>query len=447
MRISNLTRRQLLGSTAGGMVLAPFVPLLSAGAAGDKPPLRLIMMYSSNGTVREAWLPTVTNGQLQLPAILAPLEKHKGDLVVIDGIKHAAGEKAQGGHAGGITSCLTGSVGKFVGSVIRAPSISVDQHIANTVSNNLKFKVVNPGVIVDTFDAEVCAFSYTGPMQYVFPENDPLKLYGRVFANTQLPSGGVAGPTNDRAKLARQSVIDYVRADLTALKPKLGMDDQQKIDRHLQIIREVEQGISTGAGAAASVDCKKPGVPSTSITNDSIPKIGELQMDLLVTAMACDLSRVGTLAWGRAGCNHRFTWLGKQFDLPGGVQGIHAAAHEEFNPTMRSLLTQMHTWYAGRVAALVDRLKATPEGNGTMMDNTLVVWFNEIGVGSSHSLSNVPWVLIGNAQKQLKTGRLLSVPGKPNNALLVSLCNLMGLVTVNTFGDPQFGSGPLPGLV
>jgi hypothetical protein len=283
-------------------------------------------------------------------------------------------------------------------------------------------------------------------MQPVFPENDPLKVYNRVFASTQLPNGGAPGPANDRARLARQSVIDYVLLDLAALKPKLGADDQQKIDRHLQVIREVEQGLATGAGAAASVACKKPAVPIVSISNDNIPRIGDLQTDLLTTAMACDLTRVGTITWGRGGCNHRFTWLGKQFDLGGGVQGIHAAAHDEFNPTNRSLLAQMHAWYAGRVAALVDRLKATPEGNGTMMDNTLVVWFNEIGTGN-HTLTNVPWVLVGHAQTQLKTGRLLSVPGKPNNALLVSLCRLMGLITTETFGDPQFGSGPLPGLV
>lgn len=246
-------------------------------------------------------------------------------------------------------------------------------------------------------------------------------------------------PVNQDIELGRNACFSGGREYLTiqSFQGDISVSAQLKVTSKLGICKAPMERSSTGCPFEVRTMRARA---QSSLQVDS-------RSDLLLSAMACDLTRVATLSWGRGGCNHRFTWLGKQLDIGVGLVGIHAAAHDENNPTMRALLVQMHAWYAMRLSAIIDRLKATPEGNGTMMDNTLIVWFNELGQGGTHTLSNVPWVLVGNAQKQLKTNRLVSVPGKPNNAMLVSLCKIMGLSATDTFGDPQFGSGPLPGLL
>lgn len=449
LRTSRLSRRQLLRSTAAGAALAPFLPVLDARAAAPK---RIVFLYSSNGTTRELWLPKMVGTELQLSTILAPLERHKADLLVIDGLAYSCAEKVKGGHEGGITSALTGATPTFIdGKHIRSTGISVDQQIANRVGAGLKFKSIECGIQVDTYEAEVCAPYYTGPLQPIIPQNEPAKVFARLFGDVMLP-GATTDPTAARRLRQRQSVIDFVRADLNALRGKLAAEEQKKVDRHLQVVREIELSLSTGAGAAASASCKKPAAPTVPATgNDNIPRIGDVQTDLLLAALTCDLTRVGSIQYGRGGANHRFTWLGEDFKqnpaYKEGVDtttGIHSFAHAENNPATRPLLAQHHRWFALRVAELVDKLKAIPEGAGTMADNTLVVWWNEMGTGS-HSLRNTPWVLVGNAQKYFKTGRVVSFPGKPHNPLLVSLCQAMGL-DITTFGAPELNSGPLVGL-
>jgi len=172
-------------------------------------------------------------------------------------------------------------------------------------------------------------------------------------------------------------------------------------------------------------------------------------MDLVVGAMSCDLIRGATIQFGRAGANHRLAWLGEAFGRnPGndGTEGIHSFAHDELTPSTRNGLVQIHAWYAGEMKALMDRLAAIPEGTGTMLDNTLVVWFNELGKGGSHELTETPWVLGGNLGGHFKTNQFLDFPDAPHNRLLLNLVHGMGLSNETSFGDKDFCSGPLAGL-
>ena len=118
-------------------------------------------------------------------------------------------------------------------------------------------------------------------------------------------------------------------------------------------------------------------------------------------ALDCDLTRVGTIQYGRAGATHQLTWLGDEFEVDAhiagdGTIGIHGLAHNEADPAARANLTICHRWYAGEMAYLLDKLEAIPEGDGTMLDHTLVVWMNEMGTGGTHGLERTPWVLAGN---------------------------------------------------
>jgi hypothetical protein len=156
--------------------------------------------------------------------------------------------------------------------------------------------------------------------------------------------------------------------------------------------------------------------------------------------------------FGRSGAGHRFTWLGKEFatdPILGAscqAKGFHAIAHREVDADSRAKLVRIHTWYAEQLAYFLGKLAAIPEAGGTMLDNTLVVWLNELGRGGDHSHEKIPWVIAGNAGGFLKTGQVVSFPDQPHNRLLLTLCHAMG-VAAESFGDPDYcKAGPLTGV-
>jgi hypothetical protein len=436
-----------IGASAALLPLLPEFHLPRAHAAPAPPIRRLALVYSSNGTVREKWVPKVEGSGLVLSEILAPLEKHKDQLLVVDGLGYSVCEKGEKtGHYGGMNAALTGSPPKIVDkaegrSLATGPSI--DQVIGASFGSAVPFRSIECGVRVDTYAATVAATAYRGALDPILPENDPRKILARVFgaAPSREPDPAAEARLRDR-----RSLLDTLTKDLARVRARLAVPDQPKFDAHLEAFRDLERRLD---GAAAT--CSRPAIPALDLgKNDQIPQIGRAQIDLLVAAFACDRTRVGTIQYGRAGATHRLSWLGPEFlsDPDNGpndsTSGIHGLAHNEANPTSRAKLARCHAWYAGEVAYLVDRLRAIPEGTGTMADSTLVVWFNELGTGN-HSLRNTPWVLVGALGGAIRTGRLVTAPGVAHNKLLIAIARAFGL-DVETFGDPDV-KGALPGVL
>jgi hypothetical protein len=440
----NFDRRKLLKSTAAGAVLAPFIPVMQRSARAAASPKRLIVVYSSNGTVREKWLPTMNGNDMVLPEILKPFEAVKSELLVVDGLDYLGDWN---GHELGVI--LTGSKPKIAEDKNSwATSISLDQAFANATSADTRIRSIQAGVQVETDVRWWCSMSYAAALQPMVPENSPLKIFDRLFAGVM--------PGADTAKLEQRlldqkSIIDFVHSDLVALKPKLGVEEQRKIDAHLQNISDMEKKLRSTATAPI---CRIPTRPALDFNaNDNIPAVGRAQMDLLVMAMACDLTRVGTIQYGRGGAQHRHTWLGSEFngDPDNGpndqTSGIHGLAHNEANPVSRARLARCHGWYAGEVAYLHGKLKsiADPSGTGTLADNTLIMWVNELSTGN-HSFKGVPFVLLGSLGGRLRTGKVASFPGQSHAKLLVNVGQALGL-PITSFGEPTYGSAPLPGLL
>ena len=440
----NFDRRKLLKSTAAGAVLAPFIPVMQRSAHAAASPKRLIFVYSSNGTVREKWLPTMNGSELVLGDILKPLEAVKSELLVVDGLDYQGGWN---GHELGMI--LTGSKPKIAEKNQNwGTSVSLDQAFANATGADTRIKSIQAGVQVETYERWLSSISYSAPLQPMIPENSPLKSIDRVFANVM--------PGADTSKLEQrlidqQSIIDFVHSDLMSLRPKLGADEQRKIDAHLQNITDMEKKLRSTVTAPV---CRVPARPTLDFNaNDNIPAVGRVQMDLLVMAMACDLTRVGSVQYGRGGALHRHTWLGSEFngDPDNGpsdsTSGIHGLAHNEANPTSRAKLARCHAWYAGEVAYLHGKLKSIPDpsGNGTLADNTLIVWVNELSTGN-HSHEGVPFVLLGSLGGRLRTAKVASFPGQSHGKLLVNVGQALGM-PITTFGEPTYGNAPLPGLL
>lgn len=357
-----------------GASVLPFVPLLDAHAAPLSPPRRVVFFFTSNGTIHESWLPKMVGGKLELSPILAPLEKLKSKLLVVDGLSHKVilEKSDRSGHSAGMNTALTGRNNKIVDPShplqSMATGISLDQYLADKIGGGTKLASIECGVQVEPYTKAFAALSYRGRLQPVLPENSPYRVFDRLFRDVQAP--GAADSAAASESLAdRRRVLEAVSKDLEALRGRLPRSDRIKMEAHIAAVRAIEHSLTTGAGAASGSTCRRPdlGPPIDVWNNSNLPAIAKLQMDLMAMALACDLTRVGTIQFGAAGASHRFTWLGKEFStdpqLPDSCHavGFHALAHRETDPASRAKLVKINTWYAQQLAYFLEKLASIPE--------------------------------------------------------------------------------------
>jgi len=434
-------------------------PLLAAGATP-----RLLVFFSPNGTIYPHWGPTGvgTAYTIATGSICEPLIPFKAKLNILQGVSNLSEENPLPSgpadpvnpgnrHMKGSGHCLTGvpllpgtQSGGGGASSGYAGGISVDQYIANKIMGQTKFPSIEAGVGMK--DGGVRQhLAYAGSNQPLPTESDPFKIFQRVFGSA------VATPAMPNAaqqqaaaqKLAEsKSILDYAAQDLTTLMARLPGDEKIRLDRHLQSIREIEmQLVPTALGGAG---CTMPMMGPTldPLATNNFPAAGKLQMDILVAAFACGLTRIATLQWGGSTSEQTFPWLGIN-------SGHHTMSHVgDSDLANMASLVKINNWYAQQFAYLIGKLDAIQEGAGTLLDSSVVGWTNEISKGNTHDAHNIPWILAGSAGGYFKTGRLIQyTPEQPHNNLLVSFMNAMGLTNETTFGTKAVCTGPLMGLV
>lgn len=451
-----MKRRTLLRGLGGLAIGLPLLDIMrgsSARAGGPKHPKRFIVMYTPNGTIAKNFWPTNVNSEtdFQLSPILTPLANHKDDLLIVGGVdmlsamaSNEGGKSPGDAHQKGTGQCLTATEllpGNFVGggglSAGWAGGISVDQEIANHIGQDTPFASLELGVAVQ--DASVRGrIAYRGPGQPLPPENSPYAAYQRLFGD----SLGEPFEVEQRVE-RRQSVLDVVADDYERLRGRLGGEDREKLYNHLLSIDAIRERL---AKAVVKFDgACQPLELGTALDVDKIenmPVIGGLQMDLLAMALSCDITRVATLMWTNSTSSAVLSFVD-----PAIKEGHHALAHKGDEDTTKvHHNTLINTWYASQLASLIDRLKATPEGDGTVFDNTVILWTNEQSRGNNHDRRDLPYVIAGSAGGFFKTGRYVQFPSETaHNCLLVSLLNSMG-IDASEFGNPIYGTGPLTGL-
>ncbi len=438
-----LSRRTILRGVGGAAIALPFLEAMHPHRPrAATAPKRFVVMFSANGTIPTAWTPTGADQSFTLSPILSPLAAYQSDLVIVEGLLQQGG--GGDGHQNGIGGMLTGSPlnpGPFAG--VGAPPAgwptgpSVDQRISDGLAAPTPFRSLELGVQVGAAD-NWGRMIYQAANQPLPPMDDPAAVYDTVFSDLHTDPGVLA---QQRAR--HKSILDAVGAEYTRISGQLGSSDKQRLDAHLQAVREIETRLTTDL-TESNPACSDPIVPTVAAqSNDSFPTVGGIQMDLLTMALACDLTRVASLQWSRSVSQVRFTWLG----IPDGHHDL--SHHSDTDTDAVSKLTQINTWYAQQMAGLISRLKSTPDaGGGTLFDNTLVLWANELAKGNTHSRQDAPYVLAGNAGGPLVTGRFLSYEGQGlnHNNLLLSILNAMGIPDT-TFGEADWCTGPLTGLL
>jgi len=453
-----LGRRTFLGSAGAALVAAPFVRLFESKAKADgAPAIRFLVMFTGNGFLRTPGLRTTGSGaSYRFGPSLAALEPFRSKILVVEGLDQAAAyEGPGGGHPTGTGALLTGqplqdcSVSSACfdtgsGAAGWADGPSIDQHIAGVIGATTARRSVELGVQLKR-TANRARISFSGPGAPLPPTEDPFQAYTDLFDGVVASSGGTTSSADVEKRLRqRRSMLDHVRGELGELGRRLGAEESVKLEAHLTSIREVEDRLAALASGTAAAGCVPPTLGSRIDAGSAanFGQIGRLHLDLLVAAMRCDITRVGTLVWQGSVSEQTFR-------MPDGrmTDGHHQLSHEPDGSSKLDQLAYIDSWYAEQFAYLLNQLDSIPEGSGTMLDNMVVFWGTDVAKGSTHSRRGMQWFIAGSAGGRLRTGELVSYPGIPHNRLLVTMAHACG-APIDAWGLPMYASGgPLPGLL
>lgn len=448
---SYFSRRTFLRSLGVGAAMLPLLSLQRrTGAAAPSYPKRLVVFSWTNGWWMPDLWPTGGATNFTLGKTLSPLNPLKDQVIILNGVglrtqididAKALGygkDQFYGGHDA-YPAMLTGvPLAKYADNLEWSGGDSVDQYIGRNIAKtyNTPFPTLTLGVRGGSDYGGT--ISYIGASQGVVCENDPVQLYKTLFGGRTLPPATMA-----KIVAERKSVLDYVGGELDTFSKRLGTDDKQKVQGHLQTIRDLENQVIN----AGSVSCTAPMQPAGDLTQDiaKYPLQYKAQLALMVAALKCDLTRVITMLPCQSGGDDIiFSWLGSDFTGPGDefpVRSYHDITHragQDDAHTQRKILADQY--FVQQVADFCTALKSVPEGTGTMLDNTVVVMANHMGY--NHDSNLIPFVLIGGCGGYFKTGRYInynisdSHKTLSHNGLMVALCNAMG-VSPSGWGDPK----------
>jgi hypothetical protein len=432
-------RREFIRDLGIGAASIPFIlNLPSLGFANQqRRKQRLVILFSPNGVVPSTFWPDAEGSSFVLKESLKPLEPFQNRTLILRGVC----DKLRGdgdNHMRGMGCLLTG-IELFPGNIQGgsdtpagwAKGLSIDQEIKNALQARpearTRFGSLEFGVMVpdraDTWSRMV----YTGANKPVAPIDDPYQMFGKLY-----------GRMKDQESL--KSILDDLQDDLRKVRSVVSAEDQKLLEEHTTYIRELEQELqeSSHQDLGHAVPELEPGVKHE---NAQMPKISKMQIDLMVNAFAADFARVATLQFTNSVGQARMRWV----DVD---ESHHELSHHpDSNKKSQESLTKINRWYCEQMAYLAKRLADTPEpgGTGSLLDHTLIVWTNELGKGNSHTLDNIPFVLVGNGL-DFRMGRSLKYKNVPHNRLLLALANGMGH-HIERFGNPNLcGDGVLSGL-
>jgi hypothetical protein len=461
-----LSRRRLLRGAAYGVGAAVGLPVLDAmlnangnalAATGAPLPKRFGEFYWGNGVVASQYIPSQTGATWALSPLLMPFAKVKSYISIITGTVVYIPYQVSG-HMGSLMSIISGALGTSQGGLNYAyANKSMDVAIAEKIGTSTRFKSLHLGVAsTDTSDADFGAvgksISHNGPNSPNLPEYDPIALYDRVFG-AGFSTGG--GPTVADVTIAtRKSVLDLVASDAKTLETRLGATDKARLDQHLQGVLDLEKQL--GGMPVMTAGCTKPTRPAQSYAAIDAEQIqwdplNSAQTDLLVFALACDQTRVFTYRFSP--CNDYTVYPGFptfKIDPTTSNTGtsMHGFTHQEGGdqPNVQKCLTFSLT----KFAALLERLLATPEGPGSLLDNCAILGFTECTEGRSHNAQNqpgIPFIVAGRGGGSLvypgihyKSPTKGDLPNE-NNGRNVSVVPLTLMQALGT-GITSWGVGP-----
>ena len=448
---SHVSRRTLLRGLGVSLALPwleTFQPgvaaakeLLAGGKSADGAPRRMGFIFVPNGVNLAHWTPRKEGYGYELPATLEPLAAVRDDLLVLSGLTHDKGRAngdGPGDHARSASVFLTGAQPrKTSGSNIRS-GISVDQAAAQIIGKQTRFASLElgcePGRGAGNCDSGYsCAYSssisWAGGSSPLGKETNPREVFERMFSTDRGASEG----SRDRRIAMKKSVLDFISDDARSLQAKLGGSDNKKLDEYLTGVREIEQRLER---AEREPSAERPEYHGP----DGVPRDYRehirLLCDMMVLAFQTDSTRIATFMFADAGSNRNY----RQIDVP---DGHHQLSHHGGDPKKLDKLQRINRFHVEGLAYLLEKLKSIREGEGTLLDNSMICYGSGLSDGNRHNNENLPILLAGRGGGTIDSGRHLRVPEE------TPMCNLfMSMLDRMDAPQPFFGdsTGRLGGL-
>ncbi len=454
--MSSTSRRRFLAGGAGFAASTRFGAdglFRSALAQGAPPPTRFIQIYVPNSNLRDLWLSTggrsvdANTGvatTFTLNKHTAPLEPVRQYMTLIHGtnLDSVLGDQ----HSSAQIRCTTGAdvrmphAGAGGGNLPAGPSLDTLIAEESTLVNAAATKLKRIVAIADGRGISLHHSCISSDMmsEFIPPDNAPINVYTQLFSNVV-----TTGTTADQAaalqklRARRQSVLDFLQADLARIKARVSAADGLKIDSHATAIRALEQSFDAQVTQPTTMVKLPTGLETLMPdTSSNHPQLIAGFFDTIKAAFQLDLTRVVSFAFGTG--NNAVSFA----DFGGGpAGGVHDIAHLSVTDATKQMLTTITLWYMGKVAQLVQDLAAIPEGTGTMLDNTLIYMFFE--TAQYHEHNDIPVAIFGGKNLGLVGNRVLRYTNRAINDVAMSILKAYGTKRA-TFGDLRWYKGPAP---
>ena len=433
-----LPRRTFLRGVGTALALPLFdamVPAFAGPAAttGSKSPVRLGFVYHPTGMIMSKWTPATEGAGFEITPTMQALEPFRENLLVLSGLAQVNGRAlgdGAGDHAREGATWLTGVHPKKTEGAVEA-GISADQIAAQELGKytqlaSLEVGLENPSLAGGCDSGYSCAYTNTvcwrTPTTPLPVEVSPRVVFERLF--------GDGDSTDPAARLTllhqRRSILDYVAGSIDRLETKLGPGDRRKLSEYLEAIRDIERRIQKAEQQNASL--KIPVMERPSSVPETFEEHSKLMIDLQVMAFQTDMTRVITFMLGRAGSNRPYPAVGVS-------DGHHSITHHQNDPVKVGNVAKIDGYLVKTFAYYLERLKATPDGDGSLLDHSMILYGSSLSDANLHTHHDLPICVAGGGAGRLKSGRHIRYPKEtPLNNLLLNLLDKVG-VPLDKLGD------------
>ena len=436
--ISRRTVLRGLGTAVALPTLEAMSPtrLLTAASRDSKPPLRMAFLYVPNGAHMPDWTPQSEGRQFELPPTLARISDHREHVNVLSGLTlDGARAHGDGGgdHARSVAAFLTGAHPRKTNGADIQNDISVDQATAQYVGDATRFSSLELGLEASAQAGNCdsgysCAYasnmSWRGRTNPVAKEIDPTAVFDRLFAGQTVKETRQAKSVREKY---RASILDMVREDAERLHRVLPTVDQRKLDEYLYSVREIEKRL-TGTTKLRVTEAGIPDYPRPSGVPKELAAHAELMLDMMTLAMQTDSTRIMSFMFANAGSNRSYPEIGVN-------EGHHESSHHGKSPHKQSNIAAINRFHMDRFKYFLDRLTSTPDGDGRLIDNCMVVYGSGISDGDRHNHDDLPILLAGHGGGRIDAGRHIRYDnGTPLCNLYLWMMHQMG-AKADRFGD------------
>lgn len=430
-----IPRRAFLRGASAALALPFLDAMVPAFAATASRPTRMMFIEVPNGIMMDKWTPTSEGADFQLSPLLEPLAAYRENMLVLSGLDQgeagALDFEIGGAHPRACTAWLTGAHARMTSGADLQAGISVDQVAAQEFGKETQLASLEVGletseVVGACESAYSCAYyntiSWRNDTTPLPMENRPRAIFERLF--------GSSGSTDPEVRLDRMrrnsSVLDAVSADVARLRGKLAPTDWSKIDQYLEAVRDVERRIEL---AESQADRELPVVSAPVGTPNVFSDYFKLMVDLQVLAWQTDMTRVGTFQIGHEMSNRAYPEVGFG-------DSHHSVTHHLGDAAKIAKVITINTFHTTMLAHYMDRLQATPDGDGSLLDHAMVVYGSSLSDGNQHLYRDLPVLLVAGGATGIKGGTHVRYPNEtPMTNLFLTMLDKAGVPPIDSLGD------------